>query len=654
MRNLVALLLLTTSISAAPRVLSPERPVGDATPVNNAFVTGPFDVASSGNSVIAAWSDARGGDHRDIYYTRLDDEGAALDPYGIRVGFSPLDKELLRVAWDGHRYLFFWRSGDAVWVTSTDGQERQLLDDAARTTIDYVPGLFLHDTNGRVAANAIDDQLKVTNALLIDDQGYGARLVRSGNATLAVWIHAGSTIELMAQRVDGANVSGIPAQIGAVSGTDVQIATAPGLLAYADHRTVHVFDMQPNGALTPHVTYDGAGIESIAPMPDGGFIAAANRQLRRYDAAGNLVDSLSFSNFFTPRLTSANGNVLAVAIANGPVSYVWRAPATRSISSIAPVQTLPRLASDGTNALLVWSEDFPANHLYAQLLDSLGRPLNDRLELPALAPGEVPAVGFDGRTYVLIRTTPINGHGHIDITGQRIARDGSLDGPAFLLASSQSQIRDVTIAGNTVAWIDEGLTLPHMRWMTLDGGAPLLWDPANDIAAASNGSDVLVATATPPCGVAVNQRLALNIVVTNRCADNGVAIAGNADRWLVVYSDGASISGQFLQKDGSPIGEPFEILASGGDQRAPRVAWDSEEFVVTFEWGPFVEIAKVSEDGTVEHQVPPFAVGPQKNGDVVAFANGTALLAYTHADAKTGSSRVFTRTLSRPRVRPVR
>jgi len=73
-----------------------------------------------------------------------------------------------------------------------------------------------------------------------------------------------------------------------------------------------------------------------------------------------------------PFETSTHGNVLAVAIGQGPVSYVWRAPQVRTISSIAPVQTQPRLASDGTNALLVWKEELPSGRLVAQL--PAGRP----------------------------------------------------------------------------------------------------------------------------------------------------------------------------------------------------------------------------------------------------------------------------------------
>jgi hypothetical protein len=651
MRNLIALLLLTTSINAAPRVLSAERLIGDATPVNNSRVTGPIDVASSPDSIVAAWSDSRGGSRVDIFATRLDDDGVALDPYGIQIGNARIDKQLLRVAWDGRRYLFFWSGDGKVWVSTMDHQEQQLLSDADRTTIDYVPGLLLSNRDGRVAISTIDDRLALTSTHVIDEHGYGAHLVRNGNATLAVWIHDFGSAELMAQRVDRGVASGMPLQLGTVSGIDVQIATAPSLLAYADRRTVHVLDMQPNGALTPHVTYDAAGIESIASTSDGGFIAVANRQLRRYDAAGTLVDSVSIDSFFKPRLTSGHGNVLAVAITQGPVSYVWRAPQTRNISSIAPVQTLPRLASDGTNALLLWNEELPENHLFAQLISAYGQPLRDRLELPALLPGEVPAVGFDGRTYVVIRTTPRTGH--YEITGQRIARDGSLDGAVFLVAESQAKIRDTIIAGDTVAWIDEGFTLPHMRWTTLGGGTPLLWNPATDITAASNGSDVLIAASTPTCGVAIAAPLALPIMITTDCADDGLAIAGNGNRWLVVYGDGAGISGRFLQRDGSSIGEPITILASS-DGRAPRVAWDGDQFVVTFEWGPFLAIAKVSEDGHVEHHQPSSGFGPQQNGDLVAFANGTTLLAYTRVDLKTLSSRVVTRTLSRARVRPVR
>jgi len=650
MRNLIALLLLTTSLSAAPRLLSPERPVGNPAPLNNTLVTGPIDIASSPDSIIAAWSDPRLGANRRIFATRLDDEGAALDPYGIPIGYSPLDQELLRVAWDGRRYLFFWRGDDALWVSTMDGQEKRLFSISSRTTIDYAAGVLLANGDA-VVISAIDEQFNIANTQMLDAHGSRARLVRSGNATLAVWIHDFDVLTptLMAQRVDGANISGMLLQIAPVSGSDVQIATAPSLLAYSDLRTLHVFDVQANGSLTPRFTYDRAGVESIAATSDGGLITAANRQLRRYDSAGTLVDSISIDGFIKPRLTSARGNVFAVAIGQGPVSYVWRAPGPRRISSIAPVQTLPRLASDGTNALLVWNEELPSGHLYAQLISAAGQPLHDRIELAALAPGEVPAVGFDGKTYVLIRTTPRPGH--IELSAQRIARDGSLDGPAFLLADSQAKIHDVTIAGNTVAWIDEGSWQPRMRWTTLESRTPMFWNPASDIAVASDGSDVLIAATSPNCGVSTSAMLGLPIVVTNECVET-VAIAGNGNHWLVVYGDEWSLTGRFLLKDGSPIGEPF-ILLGGGGIDAPHVVWDGDAFVVTSGWGPSLEIISMNEAGGIEHQLPPFTFGPQQNGDV-AFVNGAVLIAFAHPDEKTKSSRVFTRSLSRPRVRPVR
>lgn len=648
MRNLIALILLTATLHAAPRLVSPERPVGDPTPLNNTLVTGPIDIASSPDSIIAAWSDPRLGATRHLFATRLDDQGAALDPYGIPVGYSQLDQELLRVAWDGQRYLFFWSSGDAVWVSTMDNQEKKLFAASTHTTIDYAPGLLL--ANGdQVTISAIDDQFKITNTQVLDAHGRRARLVSNGAATLAVWIHDFDVPVVMAQRVDGANVSGIPLQIGPVSGPDAQIATGPALLAYADLRTVHVLDVQPNGVITPRVTYEGLGIESIAATSDGGFIAAANRQLRRYDAAGTLVDSISIDGIFKPHLTSAHGNVLAVAIGQGPVSYVWRAPQVRTISSIAPVQTQPRLASDGTNALMIWKEELPSSRLVAQLISAAGQPLRDRLELPAPAPGEVPVVGFDGTTYVLIRTTPHPGH--LEISAQRITRDGALDGPAFLVADSQAKIRDVTITGNTVAWIDEGSWQPRVRWTTLESRTPMFWNPASDIAVASDGSDMLIAATSPMCGVSTSAMLALPIVVTNECVDT-IAMAGNGNRWLVVYGDEWSLTGRFLLKDGSPIGEPF-ILLGGGGIDAPHVVWDGDAFVVTSGWGPALEIMTVSEASGLEHHAPLFNVGPQQNGDV-AFVSGTALIAYTHPDEKTKSSRLFTASLSRPRVRPVR
>jgi len=61
MRKILALLLLTTPLAAAPRLLSPERPVGDPKPMTNFLASQSIDIASNGNTAIAAWTDVRGG-----------------------------------------------------------------------------------------------------------------------------------------------------------------------------------------------------------------------------------------------------------------------------------------------------------------------------------------------------------------------------------------------------------------------------------------------------------------------------------------------------------------------------------------------------------------------------------------------------------------
>jgi hypothetical protein len=651
MRNAIALFLLTTSLSAAPRLLSPERPVGDATPRAN-MAAALVDVATSPDAIVAAWSDGRSGSHRDIFATHLDDQGQPLDPLGIRIGHSLVDKQLLRVIWDDDRFVFLWRGGGGFWVSQMNGAEKQLLFDDGQMTVDYAPGLLLFDSRGRIVIQQLDRDFNVISLHTLDEQGTGARFVRSGNTQLVVWVHdfGGGIFTLMAQRIDGGIVSGLPAQITNVSSAYAQIVvgTSPdrSLLAYTDAGQVHVLDVRANGAMIPLATDDAPSIDSIAPAADGGFVIAVNGQLRRFDASGRLIDQVTRPNVIFPQLTSGHGTVIGVGIGvgQGPVSYTFASPETRVLSSIPPVQTLPRLASDGTNALMVWSEP---PYVLAQLISGSGQPLHDAVQLPSLAPDEVPAVGFDGRTYVVIRTLPQIGH--TDVTALRIARDGTIDGDVFLVGQSQGTISDVVTAGNVVAWHDTAYTLPHMVWTTLEQRAPIPAFPANDIAIAANGPNVMIAAAGPsPCGVEVSPVGGLDTFAVYDCAEE-VAIAAHGDRWLIVYSDGAQLFAHFIRNDGSPIGERL-LIADGAT--APRVAWDGDEFAVTYQWGPFVEVATVRE-GDVERQLISFGIGPQVNGDVT-FVNGAALLTYSRIDDKTQTSRIFTRTLSRPRVRPVR
>jgi hypothetical protein len=492
---------------------------------------------------------------------------------------------------------------------------------------------------------------------VLDSTATNCRLVRSGNAMLAIWTHLNLpqvTTTLIAQRIDedGAPTD-IPAQIATLNTEYVNLATAPTLFAYGALGSVHAFDVQPNGALKPLCAFDAENVASIVRTTDGGFIAAEQAHgstpttFHDFDAAGNFRDHLSLGSFDDPSITTAQyGNVIAVAMGQAPESYLYTARRAKTISRVAQPQTAARLASDGTNVLLVW-RDYP-NTLFAQLFSLAGEPLHDRLKLGFTQTDA--SVSFDGTSYVVAR--PRIGSEQTEVLVQRVARDGSSAEEPFVLASSTGHITNVVVAGNTVAWLDDArFPQPRTVWTTLDSRVPMEGSTAQQIALATDGSSVLLASRTQQFTITVSTPGGFEITVPTQYSPQMVSIAGNGERWLLVYYDGSLLWGQFLAHDGTPSGEPL-MIAGADEQVRPRVAWDGDEFVVTYDGYGFIALATVGPRGVDHGLYFPATWAPEVNGDAV-YANGTAFLAYQHLDPDaTNSTRVFTRTLTRTRVRP--
>ena len=658
MRTFFALLLLTNSILAAPRVLSPERPVGDPKPGPNVYTEFAIDIASGGEHAVAAWSDHRIGEWGAIVVTRLNDAGESLDQDGIIVGAGP-EARMHRIIWDGNRYLVAWSSNAKLWISTLNHDVRPIADSPQPFAADFIArpngGTLLTSVSyGTLVLRAIDDQFHVTKETLLDRHAGACRFVRSGNTILAVWTEINlERTTVMAQRIDADGApSGLPAQLATLNVTNLTLASSSDLLAYGDGTTVYVLRAQPNGALNPLATYPARMLISITRTADGGFIASEwppapeATKLRRFDASGNFVDELSLGTFYIPALTTTpNGITMAAAFGSSPVSYVYGARRSKTISMVSSVQTAPRLASDGTNLLVVWREHL--NGLFAQLVAPSGDPLHDRVNLGyALSDA---AVSFDGTSYVVARAVLYSDHSEVQV--QRIARDGSLAGDPITVGQSTGKITNVVIAGKTVAWLDDArFPLPRIVWTTLDLGVALEGSTSRQIALATDGSKTLLASATQQYTLTVSEPGGFETTIPTAISPDVVAIGGSGDRWLVAYADDSQLYGQFLDREGTPIGEPV-LIGNENDIASPRVAWDGEEFIVTWEAGHRVELAAVGAHG-VDHLIFPMSFYPEANGDAL-FAKGAAFLAYQHPSPEaTNSARVFTRTVTRARVRP--
>jgi len=672
MRKILALLLFATSLSAVPRALSPERGVGDPKPLTNQLAGGSIDIASDGDTALAVWTYKRSGGLSDIVATRLNDAGEAPDPAGILVTSSLSEKQLLRVIWDGHRYLIVWGGDDAIWVSTLNGNTTRLFEAPQYTSVDLVarPGggtIVMANANHQLVVRAYDDDFRLLNTQLLDNRVYASRIVRSGNAIVAVWAEeASNTWTVFTQRLDELGFAvGLPGRLAAVSGSFFDLVGASsanrayiafGANLLGAQSPVQVLAIEPNGVIDPVTTYDAIGISGIAATPEGGFVTGETSggvtpaQLRRFDSNGTPIDHFSLGSFEFPILATMNSNVISASFGPAPVSYVYGALRTKTISFVSPAQTQPRLATDGTNMLLVWFQ-LPGPDIRAQLLAPSGQPLHEALNLGNGYGDANPVAGFDGTTYYVVHADRFDDD-HTELRVRRIARDGSLDGDPFIVAKTTGHVTNLVAAGNAVAWLDdETFPQPRVTWASLDARVPIVMSTATHLVAASNGSNVLFASITPSDTIVVAPPGGGDITIPTQTASDSIALGGYGDRWLLTYFDGSGIIGQFLQRDGTASGAPFRISNDQPDNI--RVAWDGDEFVVTWDSHNMVQIVTVR-DRDVEPQLIPFSQGPQRNGDAV-FVNSVAILAYQHRTPEaTNSMRVFTRVLARPRMRTIR
>ncbi|MGK4005747.1 hypothetical protein WMF31_24175 [Sorangium sp. So ce1036] len=269
-------------------------------------------------------------------------------------------------------------------------------------------------------------------------------------------------------------------------------------------------------------------------------------------------------------------------------------------------QFTPALASDGTNFLLVWSDD-PSltdngRDVLAARVAPDGTVLDPEPLVVAAGAGDegVPAVTFDGTHYVVVWADDTGFYGDpyaaSDIRAARISPDGAVLDPGGFVVSSPEQPDSwptaVSLGATTVvAWTaqDDGLRFTRLSpsGEVLDpGGVPVGSGPVEGRAAlASDGAGALLAW-----------------------EEDGALRAAR------VSADGA-----VLDPGGVPI-------ATGGGWQ-PVAAFDGEQYWIVWK-GDGVRAARVTPGGAVldPEGIPIHAGGSGELTNVAAAADGEELL----------------------------
>jgi hypothetical protein len=254
------------------------------------------------------------------------------------------------------------------------------------------------------------------------------------------------------------------------------------------------------------------------------------------------------------------------------------------ISTARESQVDPKVAFDGRNFLIVWSDDrvkpdpdHPQDDIFGARVTRTGVVL-DRGGIPistAESQQFDPSVAFDGSHFLVVWTDFGSGFG--DIYGARISPAGKvLDANGFVIASGDKEQLDPAVAFDgtryLVAWSEES-------------------DPAYDIFAAR------ITRAGEPRGRAIR-------VSTGGNASSAPSIASGNENFLVAWThwpDGEwqSVLGARVDRSGAVL-DPEGLLIDGGesDRSEPSVAFDGTAYRVIWNAGD-VYSARVGEDGAL-------------------------------------------------------
>lgn len=339
----------------------------------------------------------------------------------------------------------------------------------------------------------------------------------------------------------------------------------------------------------------------------------------------------------------------------GVIKYV-------NIDPYANNDTLPQVASDGTNFLVVYDEIVTStdHDIIGAFVNKHGSVLGYvNIEITT-NDDRVPRVAFDGTNYLVVyQQTGVTNH---DIMGVFVSPAGPVVGVPFAIDASPNDDLTPTVAYNgadyLVAYQRAGAdgdiigALVDIGGMVLAGspfGIDLTTDDDLAPVVASNGTDFLVAYQRVVSGVnndivgarvdgggAVEAGSPFDIDASSY-DDSAPEAASDGTNYLVVYqrtfSTDRDIQGALVAA--GPAVMPFGIdTAYGYDDYAPSVAWGGTRYLV-----PYTETfsstdhdilkARVSSSGAVTNVATAIDNSPYDDfSPAVAFGSGNGLVPY--------------------------
>jgi hypothetical protein len=494
-------------------------------------------IAFDGKNFLVVWDDFRSGSSLDIYGARVTPSGVVLDSAGFPITIALRDQAEPALAFDGDNFLVIWRQDERV-------------------------GLDQFDICGtRVTpAGVVLDSVDIAISTALNTQAHPA-LAFDGANFLAVWQdYRSGSYDMYGARLTPAgtvlDTSGIPISTAANWQTYPAIAFdgADFLVVWDDNRS----DPNDHDVYGARVTPAGAVLN-----PTGVAVSAAAG-----DQAGRALafDGTNFLVAWQDRRDTTLDIYGARVTPSGIVLDSVGIP----IATAPGDQAAPALAFDGTNFLVVWSDDSSGS--YADIYGTRVTPDGVVLDSTGVAistaeysQGE-PVLAFDGENILAVWGDSRN-YDYTDIYGARVT-------PASVVLDS------LGIAISTAAYSQ------YEPALAFDGANFLaVWEDYR-----SGSYEIYGARLTPSGAVLDSVGIAIS-TVANTPQHTAVAFDG-ADFLVVwderrgyprerdIYGTRVTPTGVVLDPDG------IAISAAGYSQFEPAIAFDGTNFLVVWEdWG---------------------------------------------------------------------
>ncbi len=381
-----------------------------------------------GTNFLVAWQDSRNGNHCDIYGARLTQTGTVLDPGGLAISTAANYQQFPSVAFDGTSFLVAWQDFRGI-------------------------GDYSHIYGARVtqAGTLLD-----TGGFSISPTDYDQKspaIAFNGTDYLVVWEdwRGSSYYDVYGARVTPAAVVLEPDGIVISQQADAEYlpAVATGdsdfLVAWQDFRgrsaDIYAGRVTPTGSVL-----DPDGIPVAIAANDQSSPAAA------FDGANYLVVWEDWRN--GPELDLYGARVTPAGVVLDPSGF--------AISQAARDQKDPAVAFDGTNYLVVWADHRSGDSVatYGARVTPAGVVLDSSGIAISTAAGDQwsPAVAFDGTNYLVVWSDNRGGY-EWDIYGVRVTPAGEVPDAADIAistATGHQQFVALAFDGTSylVAWAD--------------------------------------------------------------------------------------------------------------------------------------------------------------------------------------------------------